>query len=140
MKQFYANSTFFHNFSSASFHKFYAKTMFLWIFLIDCICCCTNYHFAFELFFQVFKCLGLPNFPGKLDWKNSPKAEVTKCRNKYNLIKSIHKKIVQAKHMKKDAEVEELWDQLEWPFLSLSEYENLLAPFGKIPRNKEKST
>ena len=94
---------------------------------------------AFELFFQALVSLGLPNFDGKFNWKVTPRAEVTKCRNMYNAIRKFYReKIVTAERNGKDTT--DLWKKLDEPFLSLKNFPNLLANFGKVPRNEQKIT
>ena len=121
--------------SNVSFPQFSTET----IFLNGIAHISTFINSAFELFFQALVSLGLPNFSGKFNWKLTPRAEVAKCRNMYNAIRKFYReKIVQAEKHGKDTT--DLWKKLEEPFLSLKNFPNLLANFGKVPRNEQKIT
>ena len=89
-------------------------------------------------YFQVLKSLGLPNFSGTLNWKNSPNDEVVKLRNIYmSTYKFYREKIYLAE--KKGQNTEDLWKKLEnEPFLSLKIAPNILANFGPQTRNAGK--
>ena len=92
----------------------------------------------FWTIFQVLQSLGLPNFSGSLNWKNSPQKEVNTLRNMYNsTYKFYREKIHGAK--KNGHNNEELWEKLDnEPFLSWQKFPNILANFGPQTRTAGK--
>ena len=92
----------------------------------------------FWTIFQVLQSLGLPNFSGSLNWKNSPKKEVDALRNLYmSTYKFYREKIHVAE--RNGHNTEKLWEKLEKePFLSWAKFQNILSDFGPQTRTAGK--
>ena len=86
---------------------------------------------------QVFVCLGIQK---QLNWNKSPAKKLKKLRESYDWVRKFYRDNIQRTESRGKSAAEH-WKKLEeMPFLSVSLYPVLLAPFGKVKRTDDKPT
>ena len=90
-----------------------------------------------SILLQVFVSIGIEK---QLDWKNATTKELKKLRKCYDWVRNFYREKIQRRESRKES-AEEQWQELEgMPFLSVSLYPFLMAPFGKVKRTDNKPT